>query len=464
MFQEDVDRRIRDLKAADDFRVLGDLCPRGVADPSAKQIYTRIIERVMEDVPGRFQSSPAVLFSHIKRWALEGVCTFGSENHQAEIIKNLSPGEKRMFKAKECRQILAAAFFGFCRDPMRNEKDSHCRGGLDFDRLYFSIESEGAQKLAALLVYFEVAIELQDTEDDNRVVEFEYVQCPSMKDFETSIKSSDVCVAKASHAVQLHDGFMEDKIAHAFVNFANRNFGYGKFIPSATQEEILQMCCPEFNVGMLFIGIMKEDSVVVVHGCRRFSHYSGYLNTYKCLGRWDIQRSPTLQSIVTMDATFQRHMQKDQVLRDTRKAFAGFQAVSRKFQTTEVSQDVDRGNASRVIISTGRWGCGVFGGLPSHKFLLQVLAASLADCELRFSVFGTPDGCDDVLTSLQSNEWEEKLSPIDVLNLLIENRMTNDSYTSGVLSALSHQRRGASSSQWQNALNATYDTVYNFLV
>jgi hypothetical protein len=86
------------------------------------------------------------------------------------------------------------------------------------------------------------------------------------------------------------------------------------------------------------------------------------------------------------------------VLRDTRKAFAGFQAVVRKFQTqhqelklqhetsklqhekVKTLHDTDHayshqhneasrrmGKDSRVVISTGRWGCGVFLGLPAHK-------------------------------------------------------------------------------------------------
>eukprot|EP00966_Prymnesium_polylepis_P068055 1581879-Prymnesium_polylepis.1 len=59
--------------------------------------------------------------------------------------------------------------------------------------------------------------------------------------------------------------------ATAFVNFANANFGYGRFIASTTQEEILQVCCPEMNVGLLFIGCMREDEVVNVRDCRRFA-------------------------------------------------------------------------------------------------------------------------------------------------------------------------------------------------
>ena len=76
--------------------------------------------------------------------------------------------------------------------------------------------------------------------------------------------------------------------ATAFVNFANAIFGYGEFIASCTQEEILQVCCPEFNVGMLFQGTMRDEEVMVVHGCRRYSAYSGYLHSSGGWGLWVI--------------------------------------------------------------------------------------------------------------------------------------------------------------------------------
>lgn len=69
------------------------------------------------------------------------------------------------------------------------------------------------------------------------------------------LSSKVTCALFAPLPHRLHDAGMEAPAhAAAFVNFANAQFGYGKFIESCTQEEILQQCCPEFNVGMLFIG------------------------------------------------------------------------------------------------------------------------------------------------------------------------------------------------------------------
>ena len=87
--------------------------------------------------------------------------------------------------------------------------------------------------------------------------------------------------------------------------------------------------------------------------------------------------------ILTLDACTQGHFRREKILRDIGKAVTSFKA----------HQSVCSGEAT---ISTGRWGCGIFGGLPSHKFVQQVLAASLAGVQLEFSMYGTPDGCDEV--------------------------------------------------------------------
>ena len=82
--------------------------------------------------------------------------------------------------------------------------------------------------------------------DRERVVRFEHLRCPPWAEVEAAMRG---CTRPA--VCELHDKRMEDVAHTAFVNFANADFCYGRFIASATQEEILQMCCPELNVGML---------------------------------------------------------------------------------------------------------------------------------------------------------------------------------------------------------------------
>jgi hypothetical protein len=75
------------------------------------------------------------------------------------------------------------------------------------------------------------------------------------------------------------------------------------------------------------------------------------------------------------------HFKRDLVMRDMHKAYMGFlgSAVanltfrSRRSHTIELAAD----DSTAYIISTGKWGCGAFGGHEVLKFLQQVVAAYL---------------------------------------------------------------------------------------
>jgi len=225
----------------------------------------------------------------------------------------------------------------------------------------------------------------------------------------------------AAPSVLLHAGVMEAAPRHtAFVNFANANYGYGRFIPSCTQEEILQVCCPEVNVGMLVIGKMGAGEVVNVLGCRRFSTYSGYLHTFACEG--PLFDGPVLD-VLTLDACTRRHFDEREQLRDLAKAAASFAALSAAHTAP---------SPPRPVVSTGRWGCGVFGGLPAHKFLQQLVAARLAGVDLEFSTYGTPDGCDVLLDALRAH-------PISVARAwdLLKQHTARATFQADVIRALS---------------------------
>ena len=54
----------------------------------------------------------------------------------------------------------------------------------------------------------------------------------------------------------------------AFMNFANTAYGYGKFIKSYTQKDILLICCQDCMIGILIIGKMKDNRAVNVYNVR----------------------------------------------------------------------------------------------------------------------------------------------------------------------------------------------------
>mmetsp|Transcript_108432 Transcript_108432/g.329631 ORF Transcript_108432/g.329631 Transcript_108432/m.329631 type:complete len:454 (-) Transcript_108432:116-1477(-) len=327
----------------------------------------------------------AGLFGAISRWALGALESAGPGAFPAVADVWLPGGGEQsvVYSAAQCRGLLANALLLNVHDTCHDAKDMGSKGGLEFEKMMMSTRPMAAHKLACLLQYFEASRGLEGTEADARQVVFERrvaaPGCRSLADFKTWVLEEGAHHTCDGSAVSLHDAGMEAvEAADAFVNFANRNFGFGCFIPSCTQEEILQVCCPEFNVGMLHQGMMLDFEVVVVHGVRRFSRYTGYGDGFQYAGAWS--GSPSVQSILTIDATTKKHYAEESVLRDVRKAYLGFRGCS--------------------MVSTGRWGCGAFGGSPPHKFAQQLVAASLAGCTLHFSTFGSPDECDVVLEAV----------------------------------------------------------------
>eukprot|EP00933_Yihiella_yeosuensis_P079812 TRINITY_DN93238_c0_g1_i1.p1 TRINITY_DN93238_c0_g1~~TRINITY_DN93238_c0_g1_i1.p1 ORF type:complete len:490 (-),score=92.79 TRINITY_DN93238_c0_g1_i1:148-1566(-) len=321
------------------------------------------------------------LFEAIGRWALEVI-----DDKPIDIWRTGGGARRVVYSAAQCRGILANALLLNVVDTAAELKDSRHGGGLSLDRLLNSTNEVAVNKVACILNYFILAQKSEGSEDDAREIVVERLVAElGLEDFGrwAMEEGSQLAVCSAvdeCDAAVLHDSGMEGiPDADSFVNFANANFGYGRFIASCTQEEIMQICCPEFNVGMLHIGMMDDSEVVVVSGVRRFSAYTGYAGSFKYAGPWEAM--PDVQAILTMDATYSRHFSREMVLRDIRKAYLAF-----------------RGHR---VVSTGRWGCGIFGGTPAHKFLQQLVAAKLAGSKIHFSCFGSPDGCDSVYRMVQ---------------------------------------------------------------
>ena len=281
-----------------------------------------------------------VLFKSICGWALEaldesGSCAFPK---QVEVWPPGGGARRAVYSSAQCRGLLSNAVLLNVNDTCAHFKPAPHAGGVDLGGIFSRSSGLAAQKLACFLQYFETS-RLEDS--DREVV------------FERRVSSDDVlalsefkrwaaeCGAARNFEVgafRLHNSSMEAVSgADAFVNFANANFGYGHITGAGfTQEEIIQVCCPEFNVGMLHQGRMMDHEVVNVSGVRRFSSYKGYGPKFEFQGAWS--GSPVSQTILTMDATTRRHFTEDVVLRDIRKAYLCFQGCRK--------------------VSTGRWGCG----------------------------------------------------------------------------------------------------------
>jgi len=91
-----------------------------------------------------------------------------------------------------------------------------------------------------------------------------------------------------------------------------------------------------------------------------------------------------------MDACTTRPFAVRSQVRDVRKCALGF----------ALAGEPGRGGRPAVV-STGKWGCGAFGGTAPHKMLQQLIGSRLAGARLQFSLFGRADGCDKCLHLLE---------------------------------------------------------------
>jgi len=269
-----------------------------------------------------------------------------------------------VFSRKEIRNLLANAYF-----LNVNCIGTENFGDISFRSIYESTSAWycsglGVQRFLCLLSYFH-QIQQQSEDFLNQEVSFER----HSNSLDSSYFQKEEPLLLMESDVHIHDGLMENSRAGSFVDFANSQIHIGQVIPSLTQEEILFSCCPELFIGLIFVETLGDNEVLVIKNVVRFSQYSGYMKTFKYCGFYDSSLPQKLSNILVMDAVYENHFTVENLLRDINKAFLCFSACA----TSQVS--------------TGQWGCGVFGGDPTLKFIQQVIAARSAGIQLDFSTF-----------------------------------------------------------------------------
>lgn len=180
-------------------------------------------------------------------------------------------------------------------------------------------------------------------------------------------------------------GSMEDTHAHLETDFANRWLGGGVLRRGSVQEEIRFVVAPELLVALIVSPVMRDDEAIWLSGSERFSKTTGYASSLQYAGPFDdpIERhadGTPASTIVALDAIdFAREREpasqfgEAAMLRELNKARAGWQRDEQEHGWPVVS---------------GNWGCGVFGGDPPLKAVLQWIAASSEGRALRYCAFG----------------------------------------------------------------------------
>ncbi|KAJ9472151.1 Poly(ADP-ribose) glycohydrolase [Diplonema papillatum] len=190
-------------------------------------------------------------------------------------------------------------------------------------------------------------------------------------------------------------GCIESKIGCLQVDFANRYLGGGVIGNGCVQEEIRFLMTPGLMLARLVCECLSEEEAVRVIGCRQYSTYTGYSDTFCYVGPYD-DPTPNVSGpkaslycnvcVVAADAVnFNAYGMYPS------KQFSGrFQKreVNKMYAAVSGSPSEQEAPISRTL-ATGKWGCGVFGGDAEFKALLQLCAAAAAGCEeLIFHTYG----------------------------------------------------------------------------
>jgi poly(ADP-ribose) glycohydrolase len=179
-------------------------------------------------------------------------------------------------------------------------------------------------------------------------------------------------------------GVIEDALGCRQVDFANRYLGGGVLSGGCVQEEIRFAVSPELLFGMIVSPRMGAADAIVVRGAEQFAQTRGYARSLQYAGsfadpcaRGD-DGTPDVE-LVAIDAVDYRRFDpraqfsQAHLLRELGKARSGFLR-----------------DARAIPVATGNWGCGVFGGDPALKAVLQWLAASAEGRALHYFSFRDP--------------------------------------------------------------------------
>lgn len=211
---------------------------------------------------------------------------------------------------------------------------------------------------------------------------------------------------------------IEDLAHHVQIDFANKFAGGGVFSSGCVQEEIRFVLSPELFVACLVFSKLEPHEAFVIHGSERFANYRGYGGSFEFAGDTvdatdvvafgsgeDAGRSRATSGTTTSSPRQRRQC----VIIGIDAVDYGGVSVARQYARPHIWRDVVKAyvgfayadaSARAWPVATGNWGCGVFRGDAELKFLIQWLAASLAQRELVYVLFERDQALHDSITAL----------------------------------------------------------------
>lgn len=323
----------------------------------------------------------------LQKTALQMPELFKKNNQKLNLLRQGENSELQ-FSSQQIKCLLCHGFFNtltsvIIQNP-KNMKTSF--GDISFYRLFGSLHNESVERIKCQLFYFYQTIKNEKKDEVTfirRVLGKE--KTPDWLNDKTPI-DRDVFISSIKR--------IEESDAYLHANFANKNLMIHQIIPSMTQEEILFSLRPALFVCMLVSETMASDEAIFMLGCRRYSDYKGYLDTFKFLGPYsEYNNDYMMNGIISIDSVVNFNNSQFQIKfidRDLNKAYLGFTGLDNifKYKTNSNGSALDFNK-----ISTGNWGCGAFGGDFQLKFIQQIMAAHIAKKNLDYSTFGDEEKC-----------------------------------------------------------------------
>lgn len=341
----------------------------------------------------------------------------------SQALVNYSVKLDRVFIAS----VLANAFL--CLFPNLPESMSEKLQGINFGNFHTYLGAKSQQaKLRCILHYFERLIpyvnDVQKSDASLRklkgkVAYYRSVCKPNKLLALEKLKASTTLLCPVE---VITEGVIEYSGSDTLqVDFANSYIGGGVLLSGNVQEEIRFCICPELLVSLLFMECMQNNEAIIVQGFEQFSKYSGYGGSLKFDGDYmdlserDVNGNlcTTLCAIDAVPYFFgDRAVQYNDssLLRDLNKAYIGF-------NWEEICLGVL--SESTRPVATGNWGCGVFGGNPQLKSLLQWIACSCAKSPRMLYYTFKDDRVKD-LDNVVKNLTDKKWTVSDLLNVILE--------------------------------------------
>eukprot|EP00742_Colponemidia_sp_Colp-10_P006109 GILJ01006537.1.p1 GENE.GILJ01006537.1~~GILJ01006537.1.p1 ORF type:complete len:444 (+),score=56.87 GILJ01006537.1:167-1333(+) len=195
-------------------------------------------------------------------------------------------------------------------------------------------------------------------------------------------------------------GSIEDASGMIQGDFANKIIGGGVLIMGNVQEEIRFTVSPECLASLFFTEEMDSNEAVLIVGSERFAAHSGYGGSLQFDGPFE-DREPfdRFERKDTQITAFDAHIycndpdqqfEEEEMLREVNKALAAFMGdpLTEQAQAKANIQSTEPlvGLALKPI-ATGNWGCGLFGGDPQLKSMLQWITTSIVGRPMHYYTF-----------------------------------------------------------------------------